>query len=155
MDEGYRLIQRYKYEKEKKLDFLHECYKVKREIFSVEGQIDTESKKCNANISDIVTFLIQEVGKNVQKYASDVIYDINALAEALEKCEENKEFWFGLREMGVDNVTFINTRTSSPEVYGAIRSTYFAIYVVEVCVDKINNMTKITLKEMRYAPKRD
>ena len=70
------------------------------------------------NWCEIQTKLIQLAGKLCDRYASDIIIDINSVQKFIdngnESCKEN--FLFGFREFGVDHKAFVVSRgIDSPE----------------------------------------
>lgn len=85
------------------------------------------------NTSDILTYLIRQVGKHTKKYASDLFITwrsvedfLEALPMAFRRSADKagvKEFWFGLRDMGVDHQDFVEI---NPESY------YIKLYVLRI-----------------------
>lgn len=85
------------------------------------------------NTSDILTYLIRQVGKHTKKYASDLFITwrsvedfLEALPMAFRRSADKagvKEFWFGLRDMGVDHRDFVEI---NPESY------YIKLYVLRI-----------------------
>ena len=90
---------------------------------------DGRAGKYGINLSSEISFLIKEAGK-CDFYASDVMYGINDIMEAVEAGEEHLE-WFGFRESGVDHWNFIESRLKS----GTLRSNYRSIYFIVVQKD--------------------
>ena len=90
-------------------------------VKEAKGWINSEGDYGAAvNTSDILTYLIRHVGKHTKKYASDLFITwrsvedfLEALPMAFRRSTEKvgaKDFWFGLRDMGVDHKDFIETR---------------------------------------------
>ena len=84
----------------------------------------------NINTNSIFTELIQAAGMGCEKYASDIIYDINAINQAIEANEE-KVFYLGIRTMGVDGTTFMRSRLNN----GACSDYYLKIYRISISID--------------------
>lgn len=94
------------------------------------------------NMSDINTLLIKQAAKHCDRFASDVIIDINAmekrileLAECAIKGETipaTERLFFGFRDMGVDGATFVRSRLENVDDYGKIGKYYKALYVAEI-----------------------
>lgn len=69
----------------------------------------------NINITSILTKIIQDTGRFVETYASDVLYGISSIRTLCEKTyaledEIDEIFVFGLRRMGVDHGNFVMSR---------------------------------------------
>lgn len=75
------------------------------------GEITINSdneKENNINLSTILTKLIQETGRFVERFASDLIIDWDNVRHAIDnENEETQYFAFGLRKDGVDSGTYI------------------------------------------------
>lgn len=103
-----------------------EVEKLLKIIFQTNGR----SGKYGINLSSEISFLIKEAAK-CDYYASDLIYNIQSLMEAVEAGNEHFE-WFGFRDMGVDHYAFIKSRVGDPVMYGTIDKNYRSIYLVTV-----------------------
>lgn len=68
------------------------------------GYYSTYSRKWEINMSSIYTYLIHRVGRYTENYASDVLYEIDAINKALKDWDEldGKTFLIGIRYDGVD-----------------------------------------------------
>lgn len=68
------------------------------------GYYSTYSRKWEINMSSIYTYLIHRVGRYTENYASDLIYEIDAINKALKDWDEldGKTFLIGIRYDGVD-----------------------------------------------------
>lgn len=70
------------------------------------------------NLSTPVSFIIKEVGRLCECYASDVFYDLKKLFTDLEGAntvlanQDSYQWVIGIREMGCDHDNFINARLS-------------------------------------------
>ena len=116
-----------------------------------KGQITMERGKIqiNLNWTNILTKLIQETGRLVESYASDLLYSLQNVHEILtcmtediysETCDEDMlqtSFLFGLREMGVDNTTQILVKYENADVYNnRFGAEYRQIWKLDVKVTK-------------------
>ena len=91
-------------------------------------------KECN--FSSEWSRLICEAGRWCESYASDLMNDMDSvraylisMAEGMEE-PENREFWFGFRQMGVDGLSFIRSRTErdyASHVYRAVWRWSFTV----------------------------
>lgn len=92
--------------------------------------------KLDINLSSEYTQLIREAAR-CNRFASDVIYDINAMNRALETFNPENDLpivAFGFRKDGVDGNSFIISRLNNEHggnVNGCYKE-YFAIYFMEV-----------------------
>lgn len=68
------------------------------------GYYSTYSEKWEVNMSSIYTYLIHRVGRYTENYASDLIYVIDAINQALKDWDEldGRIFLIGIRYDGVD-----------------------------------------------------
>ena len=97
--------------------------------------------RMDANLSSEFSELIKQAGR-CNRYASDLIYDINNVNESLETWTGEKTlFVFGFRRDGVDGNSFVLSRVNNEckEIYN-IHKLYFAIYFMEVKEYKEYNM---------------
>ena len=96
-----------------------------RESFS-NGAFVSEIQNCN--FSSEWSRLINEAGRWCESYASDILIDFESIKAYLERLKngeesEGREFWFGFRQMGVDGLSFIQSRTEreyASHVYRAV-----------------------------------
>ena len=66
------------------------------------------------NTSSILTELIQQTGRFAERFASDLFIDWQSVNAWIGSgCEENKTWFFGIRESGVDHEAFITSRMES------------------------------------------
>lgn len=87
-----------------------ECFHELGEAIISEGYVYQD--KTNINMSNLYTKLIQEAGRFCDCYASDLIYDIDAIREAIDN-HKSRKFYMGFRESGIDHNSFIECRTPS------------------------------------------
>ena len=110
-------------------------------LFSDTGEVydhtDNFSNPVNINISDITTFLIQNVGRYCDRYASDLFISHESLINTINNLNPDRKteyLWLGLRESGVDGIAYIiaNIKDHSPE--------YIAEYYRKVFCIKISSI---------------
>lgn len=109
------------------------------------------SGKFGINLSSEFSMLIKEAA-NCAHYASDLIYGINAINEAVEAGNEYTEY-FGFRDMGVDHESYINSRLANPACYGSIAKEYRRIVCMEVVKDDYyygDDGIKVTTYEVEF-----
>ena len=104
-----------------------------RESFS-NGAFVSEIQNCN--FSSEWSRLINEAGRWCESYASDILIDfesIKAYLDSLANGEtmENREFWFGFRQMGVDGLSFIQSRTEREYASHVYRAVWRWRFIVE------------------------
>ena len=94
-------------------------------------------KRMEVNLFSEFTELIKQAAR-CNRYASDLIYDINSVNDAMETWTGEKTlFAFGFRRDGVDGNSFVLSRVNNEckNIYD-IHKLYFAIYFIEVKEDK-------------------
>lgn len=84
----------------------------------------------NANLSSILTKLIQEAGRWCKSYASDLFIWWTAIAEQME----SGSYLFGFYETGVDNAKSILHHYGSADCMAGLR--YRAIWRLDVTVSE-------------------
>ena len=104
-----------------------------RESFS-NGAFVSEIQNCN--FSSEWSRLINEAGRWCESYASDILIDFQSIKAYLERLKngeesEGREFWFGFRQMGVDNLTFIKSRTEREYASHVYRAVWRWRFIVE------------------------
>ena len=104
-----------------------------RESFS-NGAFVSEIQNCN--FSSEWSRLINEAGRWCESYASDILIDFESVKAYLERLKngeesEGREFWFGFRQMGVDGLSFIQSRTEREYASHVYRAVWRWRYVVE------------------------
>ena len=103
-----------------------------RESFS-NGAFVSEIQNCN--FSSEWSRLINEAGRWCESYASDILIDFESIKAYLGRLKngeesEGREFWFGFRQMGVDGLSFIQSRTEreyASHVYRAVWRWSFTV----------------------------
>lgn len=99
--------------------FLYQTPATIRVAFESESKgIKEESYMGDMNISSILTRIIQETGRFAERFASDVLYDIDTirvLCENTYSLEEDIDevFGLGIRQSGVDGNNFLLSRLES------------------------------------------
>lgn len=91
---------------------------------SYNGELTT-----NINFSDIFTELIQAAGTGCEYYASDMFYDLTEIHKAIQSLN-NKVFYIGIRDSGVDGTMYIKSKLENTSVYGT--NNYIKLYRCEV-----------------------
>lgn len=106
--------------------------------------------KYGINISTEIDMLIKEAA-NCAHYASDLIYGINDINDALEAGREHTEY-FAFRDMGVDHLAYIDTRLNNASCYGSIAKEYRRIICVEIVHDTeyYDDGLKVTTYEVEF-----
>lgn len=104
-----------------------------RESFS-NGAFVSEIQNCN--FSREWSRLICEAGRWCESYASDILIDFESIKAYLERLKngeesEGREFWFGFRQMGVDNLAFIQSRTEREYASHVYRAVWRWRFIVE------------------------
>ena len=90
--------------------------------------------KCN--FSSEWSRLINEAGRWCESYASDILIDFESIKAYLERLasgeeSEGREFWFGFRQMGVDGLSFIQSRTEREYASHVYRAVWRWRFIVE------------------------
>ena len=104
-----------------------------RESFS-NGAFVSEIQNCN--FSTEWSRLINEAGRWCESYASDILYDYDAINDYLNELASgketgNREFWFGFRQSGVDHLAFIRSRTEQEYASHVYRAVWRWSFTVE------------------------
>ena len=104
-----------------------------RESFS-NGAFVSEIQNCN--FSSEWSRLINEAGRWCESYASDILIDFESIKAYLERLKngeesEGREFWFGFRQMGVDGLSFIQSRTEREYASHVYRAIWRWRFIVE------------------------
>lgn len=104
-----------------------------RESFS-NGAFVSEIQNCN--FSSEWSRLINEAGRWCESYASDILIDFKSIKAYLERLKngeesEGREFWFGFRQMGVDGLSFIQSRTEREYASHVYRAVWRWRFIVE------------------------
>ena len=104
-----------------------------RESFS-NGAFVSEIQNCN--FSSEWSRLINEAGRWCESYASDILINFESIKAYLERLKngeesEGREFWFGFRQMGVDGLSFIQSRTEREYASHVYRAVWRWRFIVE------------------------
>ena len=104
-----------------------------RESF-INGAFVSEIQNCN--FSSEWSRLINEAGRWCESYASDILIDFESIKAYLERLKngeesEGREFWFGFRQMGVDGLSFIQSRTEREYASHVYRAVWRWRFIVE------------------------
>ncbi len=114
-------------------------------LFSDTGEVYDNpynfSNPVNINISDITTFLIQNVGRYCDRYASDLLISYESLINTINNLNpdrKNEYLWLGLRKSGVDGIAYIiaNMKDHSPEYIATYYRKVFCIKISSVFMGK-------------------
>lgn len=112
---------------------------------TVEGQVYRSSYNgeltTNINFSDIFTELIQAAGMGCEYYASDMFYNLTEIHKAIQNLD-NKVFYIGIRDSGVDGTMFIRSRLENSSVYGS--NNYIKMYRCEVKTDETSQTVELS-----------
>mgnify|MGYP004674058749 CR=1 FL=1 len=124
-------------------------------LFSNTGEVydhtDNFSNPVNINISDISTFLIQNVGRYCDRYASDLFISHESLMNTINNLNPDRKteyMWFGLRESGIDGIAYIiaNIKDHSPEYVSEYYRKVFCIRISSVFIGRFT----VELADMSY-----
>ena len=90
----------------------------------------------DCNFSSEWSRLINEAGRWCESYASDILIDFESIKAYLERLKngeesEGREFWFGFRQMGVDGLSFIQSRTEREYASHVYRAVWRWRFIVE------------------------
>lgn len=108
---------------------------------SYNGELTT-----NINYSDIFTELIQATGMGCEYYASDIFYDLMEIHKTIKNLD-NKVFYIGIRDSGVDGTSYIKSKLENSSVYG--NNNYIKLYRCEVKTEE-NSQTVELLRTSEY-----
>lgn len=108
-------------------------------------EIETQGRDFDINYSDILTKLIQECGRLCEHYASDLFITWNSIVHQLQsKTMETSTYLFGIREMGVDNNSYILNRYNNNGYFA--KYEYRKMYRLDIIVD--DDLIKMKLYEI-------
>ena len=105
----------------------------------------------DCNFSTEWSRLICEAGRWCESYASDILIDFESIKAYLERLKngeesEGREFWFGFRQMGVDGLSFIQSRTEreyASHVYRAVWRWRFIVEERRYGLDVVSELEKL------------
>ena len=99
-------------------------------------------EKFRHDMSDVYTKLIQQVGRFVEYYASDLLIDIDSMSRSMldvAKGDADSVLCvFGLRESGVDHLAYVKCQMSSYLHNSSCFGNYYRkIYAVRIMLRKL------------------
>lgn len=106
------------------------------------------------NVSDIMSYLIKEVGEKVANYQSDLYYDLKSLEKLIDEWKPNTEaedIYVGLRESGVDGGTFVICRAVNSNSVNEFIDSYIDLYHIWLEEDKDKLGVTIQLDKLEKA----
>ena len=111
------------------------------------------------NISDIMSYLIKEVGEKVTNYQSDLYYDLKNLETMVNEWKPNtpeyyyeaEDIYVGLRESGVDGRTFVICRAINSNSVNEFIDSYIDLYRIWLEEDKDKLGVTIQLDKLEKA----
>lgn len=111
---------------------------------TVEGQVYRSSYNgeltTNINFSDVFTELIQAAGMGCEYYACDMFYELTKIHTAIQNLD-NKVFYIGIRDYGVDGTMYIRSKLKNASVYGS--NNYIKLYRCEVKTDETSQIIEL------------
>ena len=99
------------------------------------SEFNGEKIGAEVNISDIMSYLIKEVGEKVTNYQSDLYYDLKILEKMVDEWKPNTEvedIYVGLRENGVDSIAFIIGRAINSQSTREFIDNYIDLYRISL-----------------------
>lgn len=106
-------------------------------IYTETATWNASSQKWDANLSSILTKLIQDTGRFTESYASDLFITWDTIEHLLdthpELMDEKHRFQiFGIRKCGVDGNSYVASRLADEHTRIAVTNDYYRrIYAVE------------------------
>lgn len=122
---------------------LNECYSYLSPATSV-----------NINISSIIDTIITNTGRFCERYASDVLFDLNHMNDIIKNYNPNYPeehiVCFGIRRDGVDGYEFLKSRLKNDFCSNPYRINeyYRKILAVHIHFDEENSELYCTLKDI-------
>lgn len=89
----------------------------------------------DVNRSDVMSYLIKEVGTKVTHYQSDLYYDLHTINKAIDDWKPNEimdDIYVGLRKCGVDGNTFVIAGAVNSSTARGFVDRYIALYKVSL-----------------------
>lgn len=111
----------------------------------IEETVRGYSGEYNPNMSSIYTKLVQTAGRYCERFASDIIIDIDCVKDAIES-QESKDFYFGFRSNGVDHNPYIENQDSMILPY-----YYHKVLKLEIKFDFDEKLFTARLTEVEYS----
>lgn len=111
-------------------------------LYKIQGVFS--NGRLNINLSDMYNFLIQEVGRFCEHYASDFLITYDSLTRLIENtCPDNPTTYrfIGIRESGVDDVAYVISRMTKdhPEY---LASYYRKLYAIRIRHEGLDHSPK-------------
>lgn len=108
----------------------------------------------NINISSIIDTVITNAGRFCERYASDILFDLNYINDIIKNYNPNQPeeyiICFGIRRDGVDGNEFLKSRLKNDfrnNLY-RINEYYRKILAVHISFDEENSELCCTLKDI-------
>lgn len=98
------------------------------------------------NLSSIATYIIQNVGRFCERYASDFLIDWDNVQDAIEDPNPDAKpvyVWMGLRDSGVDGIPFIANRITE---YSNYYRKIYSIRITHSTSDNYESSANITVE---------
>lgn len=108
----------------------------------------------NINISSIIDTVITNAGRFCERYASDILFDLNTLNDIIENYDPTSPaehiICFGIRKNGVDGNSFLESRIKNDFRNNPYRISeyYRKILAVHVFFDEENSELYCILKDI-------
>lgn len=99
---------------------------------TADGRISSYTGKFDINHSSIFSELIQAAGMGCERFASDLIYDIKAILDTIER-QENETYYLGIRTDGVDGKSYISSRLDRKSC-NYEPNAYIKLYRLEISI---------------------
>lgn len=111
-----------------------------KEIIKVKGnykydECGREKVGTDVNRSDVMSYLIKEVGTKVTHYQSDLYYNLHMMNEDIDNWKPNEimeDIYIGLRDSGVDGSSFVLSGASNSSTAREFVNRYIALYKVSL-----------------------
>ena len=108
----------------------------------------------NINISSIIDAVIKNAGRFCERYASDILFDLNTLNDIIKNYDPTSPaehiICFGIRKNGVDGNSFLESRIENDFRNNPYRISeyYRKILAVHIFFDKENSKLHCVLKDI-------
>lgn len=121
-------------------------------LYSIQGVFS--HGRLNINLSDLYTFLIQEVGRFCEHYASDFLITYDSLTRVIENPNPNMKTTYrfiGIRQSGVDDIAYVLSRFTqdNPNVLTHYYRKLYALRITHMGKEKSPNHAAYVLVELR------
>lgn len=118
-------------------------------IMTANSTLSTNNPdKIAINFADIYSLLITDTGRYTERYASDILIDINSMerdiCNNLETVNDNV-YMFGIRRDGVDHFDYIKSNMIDyMNNHAYIREYYRKIYAIKINTEFISDRAYVT-----------